>query len=356
MNRFNWEHFLKTYGIPYVTDREGVNVSRGNLGLPCPLCTKEGNPDPSEHLGINPKTGAWNCWRRASHRGRKPHKLICALLNCTYQEANHIVEHGAKPDLNDFNSLVNLGSTYFNKKTEEKPFEDQVYGVDKDLNIPNEFKSFELKNTLAHRMVNDYMVWRGFRREDLPLMTAVYHLRWARSGPWAYRVIFPVTQRHKLLTWTGRAIGNDPIRYKTLSVEETQGLTYVAILSIKDTIWNYDDLVEFPGDTLVVTEGPFDALKLDAYGRALGLRATCLWGLSITDSQIAHIKRVVQHYHRVVVMLDNPLDSNGIKEQLLPHIRQVTVQEVPGHQKDPGDLSRKQVKELASILATGVIK
>ena len=82
---FDWLNFLNRHGISYVDT--GRNVRRNNISMPCVLC----GDDPSENLGISLVGKGWSCWRNKNHKGIHPHRLIIALLGCSFQQAAAIV-------------------------------------------------------------------------------------------------------------------------------------------------------------------------------------------------------------------------------------------------------------------------
>src|SRR5271166_3036315 len=67
------ETTLRTYGIHFVT--AGSNVAAHHINIKCPWCSH----DPSEHLGIDLRTGMWGCWRDPAHRGRSLNRLLYKL-------------------------------------------------------------------------------------------------------------------------------------------------------------------------------------------------------------------------------------------------------------------------------------
>lgn len=90
MRVFDWRPFLEEHAIPYIT--RGPNVSRGETNIRCPFC---GSADPSFHMGLNPETGWWSCWRnRTAHSGKSPVRLIMKLLSVSFHQAREIAGLG----------------------------------------------------------------------------------------------------------------------------------------------------------------------------------------------------------------------------------------------------------------------
>lgn len=84
---FNLAEFVMSRNIPYAD--KGANVQRGFITIHCPLC---GERDPGLHMGIALDGHFWGCWRDAAHRGRRPARLVQALLRCSWQEAVALCE------------------------------------------------------------------------------------------------------------------------------------------------------------------------------------------------------------------------------------------------------------------------
>ena len=96
----DWINFFQSRNIHFVDS--GANVVRGNVACRCPWC---GGNDPSEHMSINLEGKGFRCWRQPLHSGKNPAKLIQALLNCSWDQANQIAGQ-TKSLPNDFMSKV----------------------------------------------------------------------------------------------------------------------------------------------------------------------------------------------------------------------------------------------------------
>jgi len=83
--KFDIKAFYDKRSVDYIT--KGVNVKKNEINISCPFCNSEGNPDPSYHLGVDPKTGFWSCWRSRKHHGKRLHRLIMKVGQVSYQEA-----------------------------------------------------------------------------------------------------------------------------------------------------------------------------------------------------------------------------------------------------------------------------
>lgn len=275
--------FLDYYRVDYRD--HGKNCARGHVVIKCPWC---GEDDPSEHLGIQVDGPfAYGCWRNADHRGRNPVRLVQAIMRCSWGRAKDIVR--------------TFGGE-LSSSTDD--LEEAIEGLKK---TGKEDK---------HRVFHVEHVWRTFRRvwtdiggepyirylssrgiEDPRRFAETFDLRFALSGKWSKRLLIPVydIDGNSVLSWTGRSIGSSDIRY--LSSKDSDNA-----FRPNDTVYAPPD--GYNGEVLVVLEGPFDAMKLEWYAREMGVRATCMFSLTMNRKQIAALTQLAKRFKRVVLMLD----------------------------------------------------
>lgn len=304
----DWIGLFETNNIKYVT--RGSNTKRGEASIKCPWC---GDDDPSEHLGVSLTKDVWGCHRNATHRGKSPLRLISALLSCSANQARLIAAQYGAVDPAGFDTLPPLNLTSDAPKAIKPP-----------LVLPPEFRAISHFDRFWYYLTN-----RGF--DDPEGIVDEYGLRCAVTGRFKDRIIIPFYQDDQLIGWTGRALIN-PVsapRYLSSGPE------------VKKTIFNEDGLRE-GGELLFITEGPFDAIKVDFYGQAIGARATCTFGTTFTVDQIAIISSL-PFKHKIVLF------DNGATEQswaVFDWLPKATIANLPFGVKDPGDLSEVQVIEL----------
>jgi hypothetical protein len=305
----DWQGFLADNNIHFVTS--GPNTKRGEVSVRCPWC---GQDDPSEHLGINLSNDFWGCHRNPAHRGKSKTYLIRGLLHCSKAQAELTLRQYEQADPDTLEqALAALHGTPEAPKARPEA-----------LTLPPEFKPLTGK-------FRRYLAWRGFT--DPTSVGSLYNLKCATTGRWKDRLIFPVYQSGKLVAWTGRALGNPVNAPRYLSTSN----------AIKSAIYNEDELVR-GGETLFVTEGPIDALKVDYYGRNLNSRATCVFGTSITIDQISILKHVAKRFRRVVLLFDpEAVETAFDMSEWLPH---ALVGQLPAGAEDPGALRADEVKNL----------
>jgi hypothetical protein len=320
----DWPAFLEAHRIDYVTS--GPNVRKGQLALKCPWC---GDDDPSEHLSISLTKDAFGCWRNAKHAGRKPYSLVAALLGCSFSQARVIVAQYSTADPASFDEAITaLGGA---PGAVQQPF-----ALPKGL--PPDFKP--IKPTGLTGRFWRYLENRGF--DDVTALTQQYGLLCCQHGRWKDRVIIPLYQNGKLLGWTARAIQlvvNAP-RYLSSSP------------AIKTTVFNEDILMK-GGKVLYVTEGPFDAIKMDYYGLPSDMRATCLFGVNPTTDQIGILRSLSKRFDKVRILFDAEAFEPALLISDWLSAENVAIEGLPDGVKDPGNLSREQINSLNSRLTRG---
>lgn len=329
---FNWLTFCVRYGVDYV--KKGPNVAKNNINIQCPFC---GADDHSHHLGLSLKKSYWGCWRNKTHRGRRPHRLIMLLIHCSHEEAEAIVGSGPAHDLGEFNQAMQ------NLKGNATPKANKNV-----LTMPNEFKP--LSRDGHGKKFCGYLVRRGFKKADIKKLCDKYDLRYCLTGRWAYRIIFPIYMDRELVCWTSRTISNrEKLRYLSLSSNLQKAVDRgepLATMNIKDTILWYDNLQGLRGETFVLTEGPFDALKVDYYGRKNGVRATCLFSTDLRESQMVLLSSMVNRFRRKIILLDK--GQLSLSMSLVNDLSHMGFElgKLPVGVDDPGELSPKQIELL----------
>lgn len=339
--RFNFLKFLENNGIHFITS--GPNVANGNVNIKCPWC---GVADSSEHLGINIETGFWGCWRSTSHRGRKPHRLVQRLLGCSFERAQQIVGTEKTIDISDFEKLANDPDSIFTK-------DDILVSKSKGLKMPDIFKTIS-KKTKASTKFWDYLVTaRGFKEKDVNELIDLYDLRYCVSGNYTNRLIFPIYDRGRLVCWTGRSIDKASLRYLTLSHKEITAKKRnepLARENIKHLVYNKSEIMHTGGRILFITEGPFDALKLDFYGRKYDCRATCLFSMTLQREQEYVLSELSKVFDKLVVLLDQKEQQGSIVLTSALTFIKAFEGSIPFiGVEDPGDLNRRQIKIMCNM-------
>jgi len=332
---FDWQHFLDSRGIPYVT--KGKNVARNSVAVRCPFC---GNEDPSQHMNINLAGKGWGCFRNDEHRGKSIARLVQALLGCSWELAHSIA--GTTTSLPDdfYGTVMGLVTP--------KP---QEQGKPRVLELPKEFRRFDEPRPSAKPFLRYLEDERGFFPDEIATLTKRYGVYYATSGWFRYRVLFTVRENGALVSWTGRSISTTTLeRYKTLPVdsEETKdsGLP-TAIGPLPDYLLWFDRLMKADADTICLCEGPFDALKVSVLGRSLGIVATCFFTAAPTARQVSLLHEVLPRYKHRFLLLDRGTLAKSLRIAGDLSVLNVIPTEMPAGVKDPGDFhSKAQVRAL----------
>ena len=253
--------FLKLfidYKIPYNT-----RVNRGWVNTNCPYCDTKID---SFNMGFNPSGDYCTCWKCGGHSLRETLALLIGIKKSQLDEI-----------LPDYQGRTGIAFRLNDRKIPKAT----------RLELPTDtFTSVERK----------YLRDRGYSPKFLHEKYGL--VGGGVSGKWKYRIIVPLIVGGRIVSWTGRSIlSKDKIkelnipRYKNLSIEES-------IYSPKDLFYNIDNC---NGDTVVITEGAFDVMRLgDRFGN--NDNVICSWGTTMTQSQISTLKN---KFKKVYMMFDN---------------------------------------------------
>jgi hypothetical protein len=199
--------------------------------------------------------------------------------------------------------------------------------------MPAEFRPL-VREPRARRFV-DYLGERGFRSMDV---LGLYGLRYCTFGPWRDRIIFPVYRKGKLAAWTGR------------SIQPNAGLRYKTEGNIGDHLLWQDQLrKQTKAHTIVLCEGPFDALKVRYLGRGLGITATCWFTAMPNRTQTDLLYELLGAFPRRFLILDRGAEAKAIK--LTYELRSLSVRRLvlPLAYKDPGELDKQALEALVLV-------
>jgi hypothetical protein len=319
--KLNWLKVCQALNIPYVT--RGPSVVRNHIAIKCPFC---GDDDPSTHMGLslNEADPKWGCWRNEQHRGNNPLRLLTQLVG-NERKARELLEQFGKVHPEDF--VTDLTATMTARRGDLE--EISTRGL---LPLrPDRYGS-------AHFL--SYLKDRGF---DSPEKVAErYHLHYALVGPYRWRIIIPVFENGRVVAFTGRSINpNERLRYKASGSQ------------LKRCLMNEDSLRREKGRTLVLTEGPFDYMKLDYYGQILnqtkGVRITCGFGITLSLAQkglLAYLLRCI--FGKGVIAFDPGAErqARALAEELSELSgKEVRVITDAGGAEDIGAMSRDEVLE-----------
>lgn len=332
---FDWQEFLTSRGIEH-TDT-GPSTARGNLYVHCPYC---GAADRGMHMGVSLHGRGWGCWKETRHRGRNPTKLVQALLRCSWAEAERIT--GAKhtaPTQEGF--AARIRSAMGQKEAEPEP---------EGVEFPKEFRKLSAELPHYRYMIRE----RKFTADEVERLIRKFHLKACMFGSWrwSWRIIIPVYDfQGELMTWSGRAVGEASLRYQTHSTDPEkcdEGHT-PARKSITDCFLNAKQVAR-GGRFLVLSEGPFDCMRLWLHSQEFGAVPTCFFGKAISRSQIDLLAQVRNSYDEIFLLLDEDARLSSLR--MSSDLRALKVKHFPlQNKKDPGEMKRSEVTDLLRQMA-----
>lgn len=316
---FSWLAFLQRHQIPY--KESGSHTHKGNVYVWCPWCR---DPDQNKfRLGLHLSSPRYGCWKDPRHKGRDAPRLIRALIGCSWNQALlEAQEGGARSGTEALKErLAAIGRA----TGERHPH----------LRFPSEFVPFIGERSPPLSWFRQYVKRRGFPGKHADAVAERYRLLAAVGGRFDCRVIVPFYDLEgRLIGWSGRAIGNNDLRY--LTEGQTRGVLYNGHRALREG-----------GRLLVLVEGPFDAIKVDYYGAEHGIRAIATTGLGNVGN-IGLVTTVFEEggYEHLLSLLDGDALSDSLRlRRALRHLP-ASVGRVPAGVKDPGDFTPDQVRAL----------
>ena len=335
MATINWKRLLDSKGVVYL--ESGAGVAKGNIVVACPFC---GGSD-FHYLGVSLTNSWWGCWRNQSHRGKSPVRLLVALLKISYGQALELA--GLDASFVDPDGYESIKNNLFKKQEALEQSEPQT--VTK-LTMPKEFEEINPARIRHLRAFNYLADTRGFPRNHLTALCKYYHLRFAVAGDFKDRIILPYYMDGRLVTWTGRAVGETRMRYLDLSIAQS-------VLPAKRTFYNFNATCR-PAKILLVQEGPMDSLKVDMYAKEFSVRSISISTNSITEDQTYLLEEVSVNFDKTLIMMDaansmGVIDSMRLKEKLA-QIKNIGFVSVPFGRKDGGELTPEEVVSFAKGL------
>lgn len=328
----NWIEFFDQHHIRY--SETGPGIAKGNVIIHCCWCRLA---DEGDFLSVNLSEKGFRCWSQPKHSGKNPAKLIQALLNCSWDQANQIAGQ-SKSLPNDF--MNKIKQSLNKQEITQKP---------NKLIIPKEFKTF--LGQPSSKLYYDYLKSRGFTDRNIMIDTINYGIYYCNRGIYKGRIIFTVTQDSKLVGWTGRTIyGSEQVRYKTLTHDfEKAGENgeLLAPAPISNFLGFYDYANSSLAATIILCEGPFDAFRLNLLGYDIFAVAVCFFTSTLSKQQLNLLHSLLPKFKNRYLILDQGTFSKASKIRSELVSLGVVVRRLPNEIDDPGDLrTTKQLQEI----------
>lgn len=255
----------------------------------CPYCHSG-----KYHLGLNLKFGYLNCWKCGRHNLAHALSLLC---NTSYKEIKALVE--------DIEVIGKIAVPEFEVR-----------------NIKVELPGDASYLTRRHR---EYLESRGFDPREVKKRWKIQGTS-VTGGVMAWRIIIPIYQQGKLVSWTSRAIGNSEPKYFTCPNEQ-------AAWPRNEILYGIDAVRH----VAYVVEGPLDVW-------AIGFGAVCPLG---TEISLRQIRRIAEFPVRVICFDPEPAAQRRAAKiaSMLSSFRGETYQ-VELSSGDPGEADKSEIKEL----------
>jgi|2_EtaG_2_1085320.scaffolds.fasta_scaffold00387_20 hypothetical protein len=294
MNKtFNFTSFCDDEGIEYWT--EGKNVTEGWINIQCPHCN-----DRTNHLGFDPSTGQFNCWKCGSH------SLWDTLIEL----------HDGHPQ--------DIVMNYQTDGTEVKHVKREKKEVGMEVELPPDCTRPSNMLASERRIYTKYLTSRGFNIAQLSTNWNI-HLGGV-TGAYKFRIVIPVYYKHKIVSYVARDVtGEQDPKYLNMPN-----------VNLKDYLYGYDSCV---GDSVVVVEGITDVWRL-----GMGVAVATL-GTQTTLAQISLLRK----FKKVIILFDRGEDAqkeaDKIKQTLLVLGVSVVNEHLPEGVEDPADMFDDQVED-----------
>jgi len=315
----DWPAFLRSHSIEY------AESGKDNIVTHCPLC---GADDEGMHLSISLGGRGWRCWRRPQqHKGVSPTRLVQIILGCSWDAARRITNSPIKIPGDFLASVNNLMA----------PLPEQRRA---SLKLPDEFLPLD-NHKPSRRPFLAYLTGRGFSPAWIDRLSHAYGIYYCSRGAYGGRVIFTVNHEQKLVVWTGRTRYHNKMRYRTLSPNPDKSWKegYApAIAPITHYLLWYDGLKTANANTIILSEGPFDALKINILGHNLGIVSTCFFTAEPSDKQIDLLHELLPQFQHKYLMLDRNTAPTALRLSDKLRTLDIALRYLPDGIKDPGEL------------------
>ena len=313
--QFDIRKYLTTQGVHFI--ESGKNVGEGNIGICCPACD-----DDNFHMGIRTDIKIYNCWK-CEEQGDLV-KFISLIEGANYYLALAKIKDSASViDRSDFQDKI---KDVFARKS----IEEEKQKMERNLLVPCTKYLHELNSEFElDELFLNFIYERRYTVKELE----EWGVRAELFNDYAYRLMFPVTYKKKIVNYVGRTVIDAPNKYKNCSNND-------AVFPIKDLLYGYD-YVKIGQDNLVICEGVFDVIR---FGKGV---AVGIFGKAITVNQM-ELLYSLEIKKRILIVLDGDAlrDAEKIAKELQAIVKaKVEVKCLPSCH-DPDDYTKKQLKEI----------
>ncbi|MHA1289812.1 MAG: CHC2 zinc finger domain-containing protein [Candidatus Thorarchaeota archaeon] len=287
---------------------KGKNVTSGWVNIACPFCG-----DHSNHLGVNPTTSIYNCWRCGATGGFID--LLSELSGQSWSVCKSMVEESAvsfrEPVIDKVLDLLSGGVV------EEIESEETVV-----TSLPQEFELITLD--IYSPLLDSYVVRRNLSWKTI--LSAGCGI--CRSGQYMSRMIIPVVCGGQLVAYQAA----DMTGFGSLKYENSP--TYLG--KVNEYLFGYDAIRK----RMIVVEGILDKWRV-------GIEAVASFTSALTEAQRKLI--FAKNLDELYLCYDG--ESKAIYRareyagEFMLSIPKVEVLQIPGG-LDPNDAGREVIYEL----------
>jgi hypothetical protein len=303
----DWRGLFDSIRVPW-RDR-GSNTSAGNINICCPWC----GSDEGFHLSVSEDGRGYYCYRSPQrHSGTSPQKLL----------------HGLGLERSEAIRTLNA----FNQLKPRAPVQQEAKRPSADI-----WAKFQPASSSPRAL--DYLEGRMF--PDARRVADYYDLRIAPSGTWAGRLLLPIKEAARVVSFTGRDMtGRFDPRYLAYKEDRDQSPIYIP---------DEAAIMRFPRRALLV-EGPIDALKIAAAmaSQPGELGCAALTGMNLGATKILAIQQAFRRTDELLLGLDKgvPLSDSM---QTIATLRAAGLParpcRLPPGFKDAGEMEYQDVRE-----------
>jgi 5S rRNA maturation endonuclease (ribonuclease M5) len=290
----DYERLFKVYGVHYIASGDH-HCTEGWLSFYCPFCSPT-----KYHLGLNKKSGKWNCWSCGSHN---EWFVLSVLLNKSVTECKQIVKKFVLPgvsfrdDVEYFAEIKSQCSLPFG--CAELSVEQKRYLRSRNFNPEKVVDLYNVVGTPPYSKIGDCIVipiyWQGIR-----------------------------------VSWIARKIkeGSGPRYLKCPKKEQTYPISKI--------LYGWESIRK----KAVVVEGIFDKWRL-------GPGSVCTLGLGVSEEQV----RLLGSLNQVFILFDSDKPARKRSNDLARRLSSVVdVEILEIDVADPAELTEQEAKKIMEVL------
>jgi DNA primase len=299
--------------IDYMLQLEtrGVEITQTGVNYAMMCCPFHGESEPSLSLSLT--TGRYNCF--SCHEKGDFANLIAQI-----DEIDLLTAYGRVKNMINPTGVVKL--------LEKQFFEDELEQKKNVRFIKWSYFKQKYASALEYDDARGYLYKRGITEQSI----RDYRIRFCDADTAYYnRVIIPIFQERKLVSWVGRLIYDSPTRSKTRKT----GTPYYTLFGIPQLGLKLGERLDY----LILVEGEFDAIYL----RQFGLNVVAVMGSGELNKYRLSLLRKLTN--RVVLAFDGDQAGRDGMYKNYQKIRKVLPVErcVLPWGKDPNTLNTAEV-------------